>query len=177
MKGLWIITSCMILPERVYVKHYHSDGRAPTTTHPVWFLAMWFATICLQSLKAHSESHIFLIISGLCFLLSSDRMPQTAHQPETAPPPAVASNLMFSRIKHAPPSPAPWRTSLQGWVTREGLFCFLLFPRLCLNLIPCCYFIHHFFSLSLSLIPVCVSYFSTPDRIETQCCVPFYVSL
>ena len=56
---------------------------------------------------------------------------------------------------------------------RGFFFCFLLIPRLYLNLIPCCYFIHHVFSLSLSLIPVCVSYFFTPDRIETQCRVPF----
>lgn len=85
----------------VYGKYqiHHSNGKTPLKTNPVLLL--------VTAVTILSVSVYFFF----CPLLSSDRMQQTARRQETAQPPAVVSNLIFSRIKHAAPSPPLWRTS------------------------------------------------------------------
>lgn len=58
----------------------------------------------------------------LCSLFSPDRMQRIAHQEPTPQPAVVASNSISSRIKHAPPSPVLWKTSLEGWVWGDIFF-------------------------------------------------------
>lgn len=75
------------------------------------------------SLQGHWCAWSAITFVIVCSLFSPDRTHQTAHQDPTPQPAAVASNSISSRIKHAPPSPILWKTSLQGWVWLFGVSC------------------------------------------------------
>lgn len=98
----------------------------PQALHYSWL--MHFAAVFQlwvpnkTSLQGHWLTISAITFVILCSLFSPDRIQPTAHQEPTPQPAAVASNSISSRIKHAPPSPVLWKTSLQGWVWEDIFF-------------------------------------------------------
>lgn len=100
----------------------------PTPQAPHYSWLMRFAAVFQlwvpnkTSLQAHWFTLSAVTFAILCSLFSPDRMLRTAHQEPTPQPAAVASNSISSKVKHAPPSPVLWKTSLQGWVWGDMFF-------------------------------------------------------
>lgn len=164
---------CMMPPEGLYVKHYQSNDRADTTGTPLFVVNALCCCIpaLIKSLQGHwcAGSAVTFVI--LCSLFPPDRTHRTAHQDPTPQPAAVASNSISSRIKHAPPSPVLWKTSLQGWVWGDFYFyhwydslcpahCLVL--NLLLPVIVCCKVPWHSSTLDrerivIALFQLCIS--------------------